>query len=40
MAQEIKSAIERSRSTILSDALGVASLVVILFASLSLPGLL
>ncbi len=40
MAQEIKSAIARSRSTLLSDIGGVASLVVLLFASLSLPGLL
>ncbi len=40
MAQEIKSVIDRSRDTILADALGVAALVVMLFVGLALPGLI
>jgi hypothetical protein len=39
MAQDIKSIIARSRDTIVSDALGVAALVVMLFVGLSLPGM-
>ena len=40
MAQDIKSIIVRSRQTLLVDALGVAALVVMLFAGLTLPGLI
>lgn len=40
MAKEIRSVIERSRDTILADALGVAALVVILMGGLVLPGLI
>ena len=40
MAQEIKSLIERSRETIVADALGVAALVVMLMGGLVLPGLI
>lgn len=39
MAKEIKSVIVRSSDTIIADALGVAALVVMLFAALSLPNL-
>ncbi len=39
MAQEIRTVIERSRDTLVSDAIGVLSLVVMLVAGLSLPGL-
>ncbi|WP_368188037.1 hypothetical protein [Aestuariibius sp. HNIBRBA575] len=39
MAKEIKSIIARSQDTIISDALGVLSLIVMLFVGLSLPGL-
>lgn len=38
MAQDLKMMLSRSRDTILSDALGAAALVVLLIASLSLPG--
>lgn len=37
MFEEIKSVAERSKSTLLSDALGVTSLVVLLFAALHYP---
>lgn len=40
MTQDIKQVIERSRDTIVADALGVASLVVILMGGLVLPGLI
>jgi hypothetical protein len=39
MAKEIKSAICNSRDTLLSDAIGAVSLVVILVAGLCLPSL-
>lgn len=39
MAKEITQALMRSRETLASDALGVLSLVVMLFVGLSLPGL-
>ncbi|SDE10537.1 hypothetical protein [Limimaricola pyoseonensis] len=39
MARELKLVIDRSRDTLLSDALGVASLVALLFVGLCLPGL-
>lgn len=39
MTQEIKSAVARSRETIVYDALGAASLIVLLVAALSLPSL-
>lgn len=39
MAMEIKAVIERSRKTLISDAVGAVSLVVMLVAGLSLPGL-
>ncbi len=39
MAKEIKSVIARSRDTIVADAIGAVSLVVILFVGLSLPGM-
>jgi hypothetical protein len=39
MAKEIKSVINRSSDTIIADALGMAALVVMLFAALSLPNL-
>ncbi|MDO6733316.1 hypothetical protein Q4555_01460 [Octadecabacter sp. 1_MG-2023] len=37
MAKEIKSVIVRSSDTIIADALGMAALVVMMFAALSLP---
>ena len=37
MAKEIKSVIVRSSDTIMADALGMAALVVMMFAALSLP---
>ena len=40
MAKEIKTVIDRSGDTILADALGVVSLVVMLFVGLSLPGMI
>ncbi|MFQ6547917.1 hypothetical protein AADZ90_008155 [Aestuariibius sp. 2305UL40-4] len=40
MAKEIKTALARSRSTIVGDAVGAVSLVVMLFVGLSLPGLI
>lgn len=40
MAEEIKSVIERSRNTIVADALGVAALMVMLIVGLALPGLI
>jgi hypothetical protein len=39
MAMEIKAVIERSRATLISDTVGAISLVVMLVAGLSLPGL-
>ena len=39
MAKEIKSVIKRSSDTIIADAIGMAALVVMLFAALSLPNL-
>jgi hypothetical protein len=39
MANDIKSVIERSGETLLADALGAVSLLVMLFVGLSLPGL-
>ncbi len=39
MAKEIKSVITRSSDTIIADALGAVSLLVILYAGLALPGL-
>ena len=40
MAEEIKTVIQRSRDTILADALGVVALMVMLFVGLALPGLI
>ena len=40
MMKEIRSVVERSRDTIAADALGVASLMVMLIVGLSLPGLI
>ena len=40
MAKELKSVIERSRETLLADALGAAALMVLLLGGLVLPGLL
>ena len=40
MAKDIKSAITRSRDTIIADAIGAASLLVMLFVGLSLPGMI
>lgn len=37
MAKDIKGAIVRSADTIIMDALGMAALIVMLFAALSLP---
>ena len=37
MAREIRKMLERSRETILADALGMAALIVILLGGLSLP---
>jgi len=39
MAKELKSAIVRSRETLLADAVGAVALIVILVGGLSLPGL-
>jgi hypothetical protein len=39
MAKDIRAMIERSRDTLVSDAIGALSLVVMLVAGLSLPGL-
>ena len=39
MAKDIKNVIVRSSDTIIADALGMASLIVMLFAALSLPNL-
>ncbi|MDB4053136.1 hypothetical protein OAD19_02700 [Octadecabacter sp.] len=39
MAREIKSVIVRSSDTIIADAIGMAALIVMLFAALSLPNL-
>lgn len=39
MAKDIKSIINRSPDTLIADALGMAALVVMLFAGLSLPNL-
>ena len=40
MAEEIKTVIQRSRDTIVGDALGVVALMVMLFVGLALPGLI
>ena len=40
MVGELKSVIERSRETLLADALGAAALVVLLLGGLVLPGLI
>ena len=40
MAKDIKTAIHRSRDTLLADAIGAASLVVMLFVGLSLPAMI
>ncbi|SHE53326.1 hypothetical protein SAMN05444339_101643 [Loktanella atrilutea] len=40
MAKDIKTAIHRSRETLLADAIGAASLVVMLFVGLSLPAVI
>lgn len=40
MAQEIKTVLQRSRDTIVGDALGVVALMIILFVGLALPGLI
>ena len=40
MAKDIKAVIDRSRETLVADALGAAALVVILMGGLVLPGLL
>ena len=40
MAKDFKSVIERSSETLVSDAIGAASLVFMLVIGLSLPGLL
>lgn len=39
MAKEIKDVITRSSDTIIADAIGMAALVVMMFAALSLPTL-
>ncbi len=39
MARELKLVIYRSRDTIVGDALGAVSLIVLLFVGLCLPGL-
>jgi hypothetical protein len=39
MAREIRTMLERSRETILADALGMAALIVILLGGLLLPAL-
>lgn len=39
MAEQIKTALHRSRDTIVADALGVAALMVLLIVGLALPGL-
>lgn len=39
MAKDIKNVIVRSSDTIIADAIGMAALIVLLFASLSLPNL-
>lgn len=39
MAKELKDVMTRSGGTILSDALGAAALIVILFVGLSLPAI-
>lgn len=39
MAQQVADIIDRSRSTILGDAVGAAALVVILFGGLCLPAM-
>lgn len=40
MAKELKAVIERSAGTVVGDALGAATLLVLLFGSLALPHLL
>ncbi len=39
MAKDIKNVIVRSSDTIIADAIGMTALIVLLFASLSLPSL-
>ncbi len=39
MFDQIRTAAQRSRETLLADALGALSLIVMLFAALHLPGL-
>jgi hypothetical protein len=39
MAKEIKNVLVRSSDTIVADALGMAALIVMLFAALSLPNI-
>jgi len=39
MAKEIRTVLTRSRDTILSDAIGVAALMILLIVGLALPGL-
>lgn len=39
MARTIRTAVHRSRDTLLADTIGALSLVVLLFVGLSLPGL-
>ena len=39
MAKEIKNVLVRSSDTIVADALGMAALMVLLFAALSLPNI-
>ena len=39
MVKQLKSTVERSRDTLLADAAGAVSLVVLLLGSLALPGL-
>ena len=40
MAKDIKNVISQSRDTLLSDALGCAALLVMLFVGLSLPAMI
>ncbi|GAD56563.1 MAG: hypothetical protein ACJASC_002017 [Limimaricola cinnabarinus] len=40
MAQELKLVMHRSRDTLVADALGAASLMLLLFVGLWLPGLI
>ncbi|WP_341213143.1 hypothetical protein [uncultured Limimaricola sp.] len=40
MARELKLVVNRSRDTLVADALGAASLMILLFVGLWLPGLI